>query len=86
MLGNTRGVPGDALKNTTLLGVGFALYAGGYVAITCCKMGEVAVGGQDIYCAFSFLFPFSFFPIGVLRGMSVTANAVSRLILTIRAT
>ena len=28
MLGHSGGVPGDALKNTTLLGVGFALYAG----------------------------------------------------------
>ncbi len=28
MLGHSGGVPGDALKNTTLLGVGFALDAG----------------------------------------------------------
>ena len=28
MLGHSGGVPGDALKNTTLLSVGLALYAG----------------------------------------------------------
>ena len=27
---------------------------GGYVAVTCCKIGEGAVGGQDIYCFFLF--------------------------------
>jgi len=86
MLGHSGGVPGGALKNTTLLGVGFALHAGG----VCSRyLLQNVRGGRGwpgyILCFFCF-FVFCF-PIGVLQGaMSVPVNAVSRLILTIRAT
>ena len=49
MLGHSGGVPGDALKNTTLLGVGFALYAGRVCSqFLLQNMGEGVVGGQAI--------------------------------------
>ena len=74
MLGHSGGVPGDALKNTTLLGVGFALYAGRVCSQFLLQDWERGPWVARIYTVF--FFPL-FFPIGVLRGLSVPAIAVS---------
>jgi hypothetical protein len=74
MLGHSGGVPGDALKNTTLLGVGFALYAGRVCSQFLLQDWERGPWVARIYTVF--FFPL-FFPIGVLRGLSVPANVVS---------
>jgi len=34
-------------------GHGLYVFLGGYVAISCCKLGEGAVGGQDLFVVFS---------------------------------
>ena len=35
-------------KNFDPEGRGLCVFLGGYVAISCCKLGEGAVGGQDV--------------------------------------
>ena len=36
-------------KNFDPEGRGLCVFLGGYVAISCCKLGEGAVGGQDVF-------------------------------------
>ena len=47
-LGQIEGVPG-VRKNFDPEGRGLCVFLGGYVAISCCKLGEGAVGGQDVF-------------------------------------
>ena len=77
MLGHSGGVPGDALKNTTLLGVGFALDAGRACSQFLLQDWERGPWVARIYTVLFLLF----FSIGVLRGMncsckrSITTNS-----------
>ena len=47
-IGQIEGVPG-VRKNFDPEGRGLCVFLGGYVAISCCKLGEGAVGGQDVF-------------------------------------
>ena len=62
MLGHSGGVPGDALKNTTLLGVGFALYAGrvcSHFLLQDWERGQWVARVYTVLFSFFFLFLFS---------------------------
>ena len=57
-LGQSEGVPG-VRENFDPEGHGLCVFLGGYVVISCCKLGEGAVGGQDVFVIFFSFFSFS---------------------------
>ncbi len=65
-------------KNFDPEGRGFSVFLGGYVAISCYKLGEGAVGGQDVFIVFfSLCFPTPFFATAPFFFFSFCAIGVS---------